>query len=72
MCDAATDASSSRPRAGLAWRGTRKRSLNRSGAAAAFAVGFLSFVASTRSGILLIAVRTAAMRVCFRVIRVCC
>jgi len=43
-------------RAGLAWRGARKRSLTRSGAAAAFVVGFLSFVSSTRSGILLIAV----------------
>jgi hypothetical protein len=42
--------------AGLAWRGARKRSLTPSGAAAAFAVGFLSFVSSTRSGILLIAV----------------
>jgi hypothetical protein len=43
-------------RAGLAWRGARKRSLTHSGAAAAFVVGFLSFVSSTRSGILLIAV----------------
>lgn len=39
----------------LSWHGLRKRSLSKSGAMAAWAVGFLSFLASLRFGLLLIA-----------------
>jgi uncharacterized membrane protein len=39
---------------GLSWHGLRKKSLNATGAMAAFFVGFISFAAGYRFGLLLI------------------